>query len=141
MTWPNFSVSVVDNGSTDGSQDFVRRKYPKVELIEIGANLGFSRALNLAISKSKAPFVCSLNNDIEVTPNWLNVLVKDFRDTKVAVSVPKMYDFLGRFNSAGGACDLYSWAYNRVTGEIDRGQHAESCYGPYGRLGICELGV
>jgi GT2 family glycosyltransferase len=135
MTWPNFTVYVVDNGSTDGSQDFVRRNYPKVKLIEISANLGFSRALNLAVSKSKAPFVCSLNNDMEVTPNWLNVLMKDFRDSKVAVSVPKMYDFLGRLNSAGGACDFYGWAYNRGIGEIDRGQYDQPCYVPYGCLG------
>jgi len=135
MTWPNFTVSVVDNGSTDGSQDFVRRNYPEVKLIEIGANLGFPRALNLAVSKSKAPFVCSLNNDVEVTPNWLTVLMKDFRDTKVAMSVPKMYDFKGRLNSAGGACDFYGWAYNRGIGEIDRGQYDLSCYVPYGCLG------
>ncbi|MGA2972307.1 MAG: glycosyltransferase family 2 protein [Candidatus Bathyarchaeia archaeon] len=135
MTWLNFRVYVIDNGSTDGSQDFVRRKYPKVELIETGANLGFSRALNLAVSKSNASFVCLLNNDMKVTPNWLNVLMKDFQDPNVAVAVPKMYDFLGRLNSAGGACDFYGFAYNRGIGEIDRGQYDQPCYVPYGCLG------
>jgi GT2 family glycosyltransferase len=135
MKWPNFTVHVVDNGSSDGSQDFVRGKYPKVKLIEIGTNLGFSRALNLAISKSKAPFVCLLNNDMEVTSNWLNVLMKDFRETEVAVSVPKMYDFLGRLNSTGGACDYYGFAFNRGIGEVDQGQYDRPCYVAYGCLG------
>ncbi|MGA2789796.1 MAG: glycosyltransferase family 2 protein [Candidatus Bathyarchaeia archaeon] len=135
MTWPNFTVHVVDNGSTDGSQDFVRKNYPNVKLIEMGTNLGFSRALNFAVSKSNAPFVCLLNNDMKVTPNWLNILMKDHQDPNVAMTVPKMYDFHGRLNSTGGACDYYGFAYNRGIGEVDRGQYDQPCYVPYGCLG------
>lgn len=135
MNWPNFGIYVIDNGSTDGSLDFVRRHYPKVGFIEMEENTGFARANNLAISKSTAPFVCLLNNDMEVTPDWLNVLMENFEDTKVAVAVPKMYDFQGHLNSTGGACDFYGFAYNRGIGEVDRGQYDESCYLPYGCLG------
>lgn len=135
MTWPNFRVYVVDNGSTDGSQDFVRRNYPTVGLIEIGENIGFSRASNLAIKQSMAPFACLLNNDVKVTPDWLTVLMEDFWDPKVAVAVPKMYDFQGRVNSAGGVCDYYGFAYNRGVGEVDRGQYDQASYVAYGCLG------
>lgn len=135
MEWPNFRVCVVDNGSTDKSVDFIRRNYPMVEVISTGENIGFSRAFNLAIRKCKADFVCSLNNDIRVTQDWLTILMDNFQDPKVAVAVPKMYDFEGRVNSAGGACDYYGFAYNRGIGEVDRGQYDTQCDVAYGCLG------
>jgi len=128
-------VYVVDNGSTDESVDFVRRNYPAVRLIEAGRNIGFSRASNLAIRQSKAQFFCLLNNDVRVTSDWLTVLIKDFSDPKVAVAVPKMYDFQGRVNSAGGSCDYYGFAYNRGIGEVDHGQFDQAGFVAYGCLG------
>jgi GT2 family glycosyltransferase len=46
-----------------------------------------------------------------------------------------MYDFKGRVNSAGGACDYYGFAYNRGIGEVDRGQYDSACDVAYGCLG------
>ena len=135
MNWANFKLYVVDNGSTDESVEFVRRNYREVKVIELGTNLGFARALNIAVTKSDASFVCFLNNDMVVTPDWLNVLIDDFQDPNVVVAVPKMYDFQGRMNSAGGVCDYYGFAYNRGIGEIDRGQYDEAKYVAYGCLG------
>jgi GT2 family glycosyltransferase len=135
MTYPHFRVHVVDNGSTDDSVNFVRKNFPNFNVIEVGDNLGFARANNLAVRKCNGTLICFLNNDIEVTPDWLNVLVQDFRDPKVAVAVPKMYDFEGRLNSAGGACDFYGFAYNRGIGEVDRGQYDRASYVAYGCLG------
>jgi GT2 family glycosyltransferase len=135
MSWPNFKVYVVDNGSTDESVNFVRIKYPNVGVIRLQENMGFARASNLAIRQSKAPFICLLNNDIQVTTDWMTVLMQDFRNPKVAVAVPKMYDFQGRVNSAGGVCDFYGFAFNRGIGEEDTGQYDQSRYVAYGCLG------
>jgi GT2 family glycosyltransferase len=49
MTYPNFRVAVADNGSTDGSAAFVRERFPAVELIETGGNLGVTGGRNIAM--------------------------------------------------------------------------------------------
>jgi hypothetical protein len=135
MTYPNFRVHVIDNGSTDDSVQFVRKNFPTFDVLEVGENVGFARANNLGIKKCTGQFICFLNNDMYVTPTWLTVLMKDFHDAKVAIAVPKMYDFQNRINSAGGLCDFYSFAFNRGIGEVDAGQYDQSRYVAYGCLG------
>lgn len=56
-------VIVVDNGSTDGSREVVREKFPRVELICLERNYGFCKAVNAGIESSKTPYVILLNND------------------------------------------------------------------------------
>ena len=64
-------VWVVDNASTDGSQEMVRRAFPQVVLVENLANLGFAPANNLAIRRGEAEFVLLLNSDTQVLPGAL----------------------------------------------------------------------
>ena len=61
-------VIVADNGSTDGSPDMVRAEFPSVRIIEMGENLGFGRANNLALSNASGCAYCLLNSDAEVQP-------------------------------------------------------------------------
>ena len=61
---------LVDNGSTDGSQDYVRAQYPAVRLIELGQNRGFTGACNAGYAAARGEFICLLNNDTEADPNW-----------------------------------------------------------------------
>src|SRR5687767_6699158 len=56
-------VVVVDNGSTDGTAAMVRDKWPSVQLIESGGNIGFARANNLGIRATASEFVLLLNPD------------------------------------------------------------------------------
>lgn len=58
-----YSVTVVDNASVDDSVQMVKEKYPKVNLIVNKENLGFAKANNIAIRKSKASYVLLLNSD------------------------------------------------------------------------------
>jgi hypothetical protein len=60
------SVVVVDNASSDGTAELVRRAFPEVDLVEAGTNVGFARATNLAIRRGSAPYVLALNPDTEV---------------------------------------------------------------------------
>jgi hypothetical protein len=69
-------VILVDNGSTDGSVDLVRARFPQVHLIENSENRGFATANNQAIWASASEFVATLNNDAEVEPGWLGALVR-----------------------------------------------------------------
>jgi len=58
-----FEIIVSDNGSTDGSVQFIKQNYPAVHVIENGDNLGFARGNNAGIDKSCGEFVLILNPD------------------------------------------------------------------------------
>lgn len=71
-------IIVADNGSTDGTVDTIRREYPHVELVENGANLGFSEGNNHGIRHALdtgAEYVMLLNNDTVVDKDFLEPLV------------------------------------------------------------------
>ena len=73
--YPDLRVTVVDNASSDGSPASIEQAFPEVELIENGANLGFSRGNNRALRGATEPYVGLLNPDTEVEPDWLHPLV------------------------------------------------------------------
>ena len=76
QTWGDWRVSVVDNGSTDGSADWLRAHHPEVQLIALAENTGFSPAVNLGIRAGSRPLVFLLNNDTELADDCLEKLVR-----------------------------------------------------------------
>lgn len=71
-------VIVVDNGSTDGSQKYIRTHFPEVELIENKENLGFGRANNLGLQKAlddKYEYAYLLNQDAWILPDTFEKLI------------------------------------------------------------------
>lgn len=70
-----FEVIVSDNGSTDGSIELLRNRYPWVRLIENGRNLGFASGCNVGIRASRGDYIVLLNNDTAPEPTWLGNLV------------------------------------------------------------------
>ena len=62
-------VVVIDNASSDGSPEMVRREFPGVQVIESGGNLGFGRAHNLIARESREPFILFLNPDTVFVEN------------------------------------------------------------------------
>lgn len=139
MEYPNFEVKLVDNGSTDGSVEFVKKNYPQVKIVEHGVNRGFALGYNLVMDSVKSEFVALLNNDVLVEPEWLKKLIPYAKQEKVAAVTSKML-FLsdnGRINAAGGSCDVYGVGWNRGNGEVDWGQYdkvEEVFYGSGGAL-------
>jgi GT2 family glycosyltransferase len=81
---PRFQVAVVDNGSTDGSQEMVRTLFPQVKLVESGANLGYGRANNLALLGNLGSFYLILNSDIVLEPGSVQNLVDHLKSCKDA---------------------------------------------------------
>lgn len=67
-------VLVLDNGSRDGSAEAGERHGARV--IRMGANLGFSRAVNRGIQECRTPWLAIVNNDIEPAPDWLRRLME-----------------------------------------------------------------
>jgi GT2 family glycosyltransferase len=76
LTYPNYEVIVVDNGSSDGSPDIVKRDFQNVRLIANDCNLGVAKANNIGIKAAKGDFVVLFNNDVVADPLWLFELVK-----------------------------------------------------------------
>jgi len=73
-------VLVVDNGSTDGSLELVRRDFPWAKLLAQEDNLGFAEGSNRGIAASRGRWVVLLNNDTTVEPEWLDRLARAARE-------------------------------------------------------------
>ena len=86
-----YEVFVVDNASTDGSWEMVKREFPDIKLIRNQENLGFARANNQALRESKGKYILLLNPDTIILPDSLDTLVK-FMDEQpdVGASGPKI---------------------------------------------------
>jgi GT2 family glycosyltransferase len=81
------TVTVSDNGSTDGTGERLRDAFPEVRLIEFGANLGFPRACNRGVHAGSGDIVVLLNNDVDCRPDFVECLVAPFRDDERVGSV------------------------------------------------------
>ena len=76
-------ILVVDNGSTDGSVDFLKSRFPQVRVLELDKNYGFSIGNNRGIDTVNTDVVVLLNNDMAVEPEFLEPLLKPFADPAV----------------------------------------------------------
>ncbi len=111
LDYPDYKVVVVDNGSVDGSVPVIRQRFPATTVIETGENLGFSGGCNVGLRYAlaqKAGYALLLNNDTEVDPAFLRILVESAQASlAVGIAGPTIYyhaqpDVVW---SAGGAID------------------------------------
>ena len=66
---------LVDNGSTDGTAEFVRSRYPWVRLVQLPENRGFAGGNNAGVREARGRYVAFLNNDTSADPGWLRALL------------------------------------------------------------------
>jgi GT2 family glycosyltransferase len=126
QTYSNFRVTVVDNGSRDGSIELVETSFPEVRLIRLHYNSGFSVAVNKGIELSRAPWLLLLNNDMEVAADCLEKLglaVEQYPHFHVFAL--KMMDFHQRqfIDGAGDAVLRGGVGYRLGTMERDREEY------------------
>lgn len=134
-------IVVADNGSTDGSLAYLRTE--PVRVIELGENFGFAEGYNRAIAQVDSDYVVLLNSDVEVTPCWLDTLLKYARTHEEVVALqPKVLSWYSkqdvlvgktqkvRFEHAGAAggmidCLGYPYCYGRLLTNLeeDNGQY------------------
>jgi GT2 family glycosyltransferase len=132
----DFRVLVLDDGSRDGTADWLSTHWPGVEVV-VQPNSGVTAALNACLRAARdSELVALFNNDMEFDPGCLGELVRELQAHPEAGSAtPKLLDFRRR-EVIDGAGDLLVWAghgHRRGHGEVDRGQYEE----PVAVFGAC----
>lgn len=130
-------IIVADNGSTDHSIDILREKFPSVRILPFRENYGFAEGYNRAIQQIETPYVLLLNDDVEVTPHWLQPLLEFMNHhPEVAACQPKilsetqreLFEYAG---ACGGFIDHLGYPYcrGRIFNHVekDRGQYDQVC--------------
>jgi polysaccharide pyruvyl transferase CsaB len=89
--YPNYEVIVVDNDSSDGTQEFLqefKQKQPDLKLILNKTNNGFAKANNQGLKVAEGEYLVLLNNDTLVPPGWLTRLIKHLQDPEIGLVGP-----------------------------------------------------
>lgn len=132
-SFTDFTTILIDNGSTDGSQEIVKNKFPQVVLIQNAQNRGYAGACNQGINMAKSPYILLLNNDTVMPENFLLEMFNTIEsDNMIAMVQPKIlsiqnkdhFDYSG---GAGGELDIfgYPFARGRIFDDVekDNGQY------------------
>jgi GT2 family glycosyltransferase len=135
-TWPNLDIIVGDNGSTDGSIEFLKSRFPSVRVIKNDQNYGFTGGYNRVLQQVDADYLVLLNSDVEVHANWIEPVIALMEsDSMIAAAAPKIKAFAQKdhFEHAGAAggfidCFGYPFCRGRMFYEIeeDKGQYEQS---------------
>lgn len=130
-------ICVADNGSTDTSLALLDEEFPSVRQIRFEENHGFADGYNKALQLINAEYVVLLNNDVEVTENWLEIMV-NYMDShpNVAACQPKILSYKAKdegkkvfeyAGASGGYIDKYGYPFcrGRIFGTVeeDDGQY------------------
>ncbi|MEI7801733.1 MAG: glycosyltransferase family 2 protein [Bacteroidota bacterium] len=128
-------IIVADNGSTDDSEEIVKR-YSTVEWLPLKNNFGFAEGYNQAIAQTDAKWIVLLNQDVEVSEGWLQSLLK-FAEAQpklgacqpkiLSLNQPTLFEYAG---AAGGFLDKYAYPFCRGrifdAIEADNGQYNDA---------------
>ncbi len=128
QTLRDFEIIVVDNGSTDGSVEFVEKNYTEVKTVSLDKNYGFAKANNLAMQKVLAggtKYIALLNNDTRVEKYWLSELVKTMSSDKIiGICAPKILRMDDpQILDSTGHTFIHGMIRDRGLGESDKGQY------------------
>jgi GT2 family glycosyltransferase len=115
QTYRDFQIVVIDNDSSDGTAEFVRRNYPMISVIENNKNLGFAKANNQGIRLFKSPFLILCNPDIVLEPSWLERIIA------MAESAEGQ-----KYQIFGGKLLKLNWV-NIEVGEMEKTSVIDSC--------------
>jgi GT2 family glycosyltransferase len=130
IRYERMRIVLVDNGSTDGSVEAIRRDYPEVELLEMGTNLGFARGANVGMRYALdhgAEMLLLLNNDTVVDPDFLRYMVEALTThPAIGLVAPKIYYFEepNRIWFAGGELSMWTGTLRHIgIRQYDHGQY------------------
>jgi GT2 family glycosyltransferase len=122
----DFDVTVVDDGSDDGSVSYLERNWPLVRVIALPGNSGFPGVVNRGIEATSGTYIALLNNDLELSPNWLESLVAELdRNPELGFVTGKVLRYEQRETVEQAGQDLYTCGrfVPRGLDEKDTGQY------------------
>ena len=145
QSFKDFEIIIIDNDSKDGSREFISKTYPKIKLIPLKENCGFSKAVNEGIKAAKGEYIVLLNNDTMVDSHWLENLVKCIEeDKKIFSCCSKMirYSKRDKIDDAGDGYNIFGWAYKRGDGaSVDKYCRSESVFSSCAGATIYRKGI
>lgn len=130
----DFRVTVVDDGSTDGTATMLTGQYPEVSVIRRERNSGLVAACNAGIRTTRADYVCLLNNDTEAEPGWLAALVAALDRAPAAGSAASkmlLFDQRDTLHSAGDGFTVTGLPLNHGVWQRDTGRYDQQ-HEPFG---------
>lgn len=113
---------VVDNGSVDGSAEAIAQDFPEVVLIRNDKNLGFATAINIGAKRAVndgCEYVLALNNDTEVAPDTLGLMVRAAEQGGVEIVNPLILDRDGHIWFSGATVNRWTAMVTHKRGEVD----------------------
>jgi GT2 family glycosyltransferase len=116
----DLEVILVDNGSRDGSADYVRQVFPHVRVLALAENVGFAAGNNAGLEVAQGDLVALLNNDAVAQPDWLLALVAAMETrSEIGFCASSLLDFEQRavFDSAGLGYSRHGIAYRKLQGQ------------------------
>ena len=132
LNYSNFEVIVVDNASTLGRSSIdLKKQYPFINHISSPVNIGYAGGNNIALQFAKGEYVFLLNNDTEVTPDLVTILVQYLKDNPdCGIACPKIKYFsppqLIQYAGIEGLDSITSRSYNAGFLQQDKGQFNQS---------------
>lgn len=129
----DFQIIVVDNDSTDGSVEYLKTKYNKYQdrfkIVTLDKNYGPAKARNEGVKASQGKYICFLDNDTIVHPEWANEAIKAFKEnSKIGIIQCKLLlakerrkiDYVGEYLGQNGFLVQKASAGERDTGQYNK---------------------
>ncbi len=137
QTWPDFETILLDNGSSDGSAEWIKQSFPHLKLIELSENLGFAGGCNYAAAHAGGEWLVFLNNDTIADPHWLkNLMTAVTADPKSGAGTSKilLVNDHARLDSIGSYLTATGFLSHIGLLEADHGQYdtIEKIFSPKG---------
>ena len=119
QTYKNIEIILVDNGSTDGSAQYVRDMYPEIKVLELDQNYGFCKGNNEGIRISKGEYIVLLNNDTVADKQWLERLLECMiSDKEIGFCASKLVSYYDKdtLDAAGDGFSVCGAGFKRGFG-------------------------
>lgn len=128
-------IYVIDNNSSDDSISYLKQNFSEIEIISLDKNYGFAEGYNIGIKEVKEEYICIINNDIQVTKNWLDPIREKIKKYPTSIIQPTILDinnidYFEYAGASGGFIDKYGYPFCRGrlfnTIEKDINQYSDS---------------